>query len=437
MHRPGCLTFVLNYRLCFAPQCQFQLNAHPSKFSQRSKDRPSAPNPKGATISPGARFAQVNVGTGPQIAYNVKESASMPRLLLFALFALSSYAAQPFKIAVIGLTHGHVSGFFNNALKRDDIQIVGIAEPDRALFDKYAKRHNLSPDLYYASAGEMLAHTSPQGVVGYTSTFEHLHAVEACAKAHVDLMMEKPLAVSYHDALRMAELARTSKIHVLVNYETTWYASNALAKNLVDKGDLGEIRKVVVHDGHQGPHEINVPPEFFNWLTDPKLNGAGALFDFGCYGADLMTWLMHGEAPETVTAVTQQIKPDIYPHVDDEANVILTYPHAVAILEPSWNWPFAIKDMQVYGRTGEISTILRDHAMVHRPGQPAKEEEAPKLSAPYDDSLRYFAAVVRGEIDDHNSLSSIETNLIVSEILDAARQSAHTGKTITLPLDGK
>src|ERR1700729_3318634 len=125
----------------------------------------------------------------------------MPRLLLIALFSLSLSAAPPFKIAVIGLTHGHVAGFFGNALKRDDIQIVGIAEPDRKLFDKYARLHHLSPDLYYASADEMLAHTSPQGVVGYTSTFEHLHAVEACAKAHVDIMMEKPLAVSYHDAL--------------------------------------------------------------------------------------------------------------------------------------------------------------------------------------------------------------------------------------------
>jgi len=361
----------------------------------------------------------------------------MPRLLLIALFAISAYAAPPFKIAVIGLTHGHVSGFFNNALRRDDIQIVGIAEPDRQLFDKYAKLHHLSPDLYFASADQMLAKTSPQAVVGYTSTFEHIHAVEACAKAHVDLMVEKPLAVSYHDALRMAELARAAKIHVLVNYETTWYASNALAKDLVDKGDLGEVRKVVMHDGHQGPREINVPPEFFNWLTDPKLNGAGALFDFGCYGADLMTWLMHGEAPKTVTAVTQQIKPDIYQHVDDEATVVLTYPHAVAILEPSWNWPFNIKDMQVYGRTGEISTILRDRAMVHRAGQEPSEQQAPELSAPYDDSLRYFAAVVKGEIDDRGSLSSLETNLIVSEILDAARQSAHTGKTVNLPLDGK
>ena len=267
-------------------------------------------------------------------------------------------------------------------LKRDDIEITGIAEPDRTLFDKYAKQNHLKPELYYASAEEMLAHTSPQGVVGYTNTFEHLHAVEACAKAHVDIMMEKPLAVSYQAALAMAEAARAGKIHVLVNYETTWYASNAFARELLDKGELGEIRKVVVRDGHQGPREIHVQPEFFAWLSDPKLNGAGALYDFGCYGADLMTWLMHGQAPTTVTAVTQQIKPDIYPHVDDEANVVLTYPHAVAILEPSWNWPYAIKDMQVFGRTASVTTVLRDRVIIRHAAQENTEQEAPKLAAP-------------------------------------------------------
>ena len=107
-----------------------------------------------------------------------------------------------------------------------------------------------------------------------------------------------------------------------------------------------------MHDGHQGPQEINVQPEFLKWLTDPAENGAGALYDFGCYGADLMTWLMHGEAPLSVTAVAQTDKPDKYPHVDDDATIILRYPHTQAVLMPSWNWTFGRKDMEVYGTKG-------------------------------------------------------------------------------------
>src|SRR2546426_11576098 len=139
--------------------------------------------------------------------------------------------------------------------------------------------------------------------------------------------------------------------------------------DLVQQKAIGEIRKVVIHDGHRGPKEIGVSPEFVAWLTDPKLNGAGALFDFGCYGADLVTWLMEGKRPETVTAVMQQIKPDVYPHVDDEATIILTYPKAQAILQASWNWPFDRKDMEVYGQTGYVITVRRDEIRVRREGR--------------------------------------------------------------------
>lgn len=354
-------------------------------------------------------------------------------LLIFAADAQTS--APVLRIGVVGLVHGHVAGFFNSALKRSDVQILGIAEPDRQLFDRYAERYHLDPALYFASLDEMIAKAHPPAVVVYTSTFDHRKVVEDCARHGVHVMMEKPLAVSYRDAQAMADATRSGKIHVLVNYETTWYASNKAAHDLLEHGALGDARKVVIHDGHRGPKEIDVQPEFFAWLTDPKLNGAGALFDFGCYGADLMTWLMHGEPPQTVTAITQHLQPDFYPKVDDEANVILTYPHAVAILQASWNWPFDRKDMEVYGRTGSLKTILRDRIEVRREGDKGpKTEDAPPLEEPYDDSLHYYGAVIQGQVQDTGSLSSLKTNLIVTEILDAARRSAETGRTVTLPL---
>jgi glucose-fructose oxidoreductase len=342
----------------------------------------------------------------------------------------------PLRIGVVGLTHGHVAGFFDTALKRSDIQIVGIAEPDRQLFERYAQQRQLDPALYFSSLGEMVARVHPTAVVVYTNTFEHRRVVEECARNRVHVMMEKPLAVSYRDALAMADAAHNSNIRVLVNYETTWYSSNKTAHDLLQKGAIGDVRKVVVHDGHPGPQKIHVQPEFFAWLTDPKLNGAGALFDFGCYGADLMTNLVNGEAPQSVTAVTQHLQPDTYPRVDDEANVILAYPRAVAILQASWNWPFDRKDVEIYGGTGSVKTILRDRIEVRLEGQKeAQIQTPPRLEPPYDDSLHYFAAVINGQVDDAKSLSSLETNLIVAEILDAARRSSETGRTVALPLE--
>ena len=277
----------------------------------------------------------------------------------------------------------------------------------------------------------MLQKVHPQAVLVYTTTYDHRRVVEICARHGVHVMMEKPLAVSLEDAHAIEQSAHQGKIHVLVNYETTWYASNRAAYDLVRENGIGGVRKIVVHDGHQGPKEIGVGPEFLAWLTDPKLDGGGALFDFGCYGADLVTWLMDGRRPDSVTAVTQHIKPDIYPRVDDEATIILTYPKAQAIIQASWNWPFGRKDMEVYGETGYAITVGSDDVRERLANAQEKQILAQPLPAPYNNSLAYFRAVIDGEIKPEG-LSSLETNVTVTEILDAARRSAASRRTIQL-----
>jgi glucose-fructose oxidoreductase len=337
----------------------------------------------------------------------------------------------PLRVALAGLVHGHAFGFFDQFQKRTDLQVVGIAEADRQLVAQFSKTYKLEPGLFFSDLEEMLKAVHPQAVLAYTNTYDHRRVVEICARHGVPVMMEKPLAVSAEDAQAIEKAARDGKIQVLVNYETTWYRSNRAAYELVNENAIGEIRKVVIHEGHPGPKEIGVGPEFLAWLTDPKLNGGGALFDFGCYGADLMTWLMEGRRPDSVTAVTQRIKPDIYPRVDDEATIILTYPKTQAIVQASWNWPFSRKDMEVYGQKGYAITVGRDQVRVRLPGQEEKLTDAKPLPAPDEDSISYLRSVLLdGRKPD--GLSSLEANVIVTEILDAARQSAATGKTVFL-----
>jgi glucose-fructose oxidoreductase len=341
-------------------------------------------------------------------------------------------AGTPMRVAIAGLVHGHVFGFFQHYLHDPAIQIVGIEEPDHAFALRVAVQYKIDANLLYTNLDDMLAKTRPQAVLTYTNTFDHRKVVETCARHHVDVMMEKPLAASLADARAIQRAAEAGRIAVLVNYETTWYRSNREAYELLHRGAIGPLRKFVASDGHSGPKEIGVGPEFLSWLTDPKLNGAGALFDFGCYGADLVTWLLDNEQPLTVTAVTQHIKPEVYPRVDDEATIIVAYPKAQAIIQASWNWPFDVKDIQVYGKTGYVKTVERDRVFLRRKGEhEAREETAAPIAAPDDDEIAYLRAVV---LDHKNpeGPSSLATNMIVMEILDAARQSAQTGRTIRI-----
>ena len=337
------------------------------------------------------------------------------------------------RIAIAGLAHGHVSGFLNSATKRNDAKIVAIYDADPSLVESYAKRYNLPSEARFTDLGKMLDIAKPEAVATFTSTFDHAAVVEACARRKMPVMMEKPLAVDMKQAHAIQQAATAGGIPVIVNYETTWYRSHGeMWKLIKEQKAAGEIRKMVAMDGHEGPSEIHVQPEFFAWLTDPAKNGAGALFDFGCYGANLMTWMMDNQRPLKVTALTQTNKPAIYPRVDDEATILVQYPKAQGIIQASWNWPFSRKDFEVYGAAGYAIATGGNDLRVRLPGQKTEESRTPEV-LPLDerDSIFYLTAVARGKVKP-SGLSSLENNVIVTEILDAARESARTGKTVEL-----
>jgi predicted dehydrogenase len=353
--------------------------------------------------------------------------------VLFPLLATAQDAA-PLRLAIAGLAHGHVSGFLNSAQRRAaDVRIAALWDPDASLGASYAQRYKIPPDAVFTDLAKMLDAVKPEAVATFTSTFDHAAVVEACAARHIPVMMEKPLAVNVAQARAIERAAARGNIPVIVNYETTWYRSHAeIWKLFKEQKAAGEIRRMVAMDGHQGPKEINVQPEFFKWLTDPAKNGAGALFDFGCYGANLMTWLMDNQRPLKVTAIAQTEKPSIYPRVDDEATVLVEYPKAQGVIQGSWNWPFSRKDLEVYGVSGYVVATGGDLLKVRLAQMRAEGPRTlPELPPDERDSISYLKAVARGKLKP-SGLGSLENNVIVVEILSAARESARTGKAVTL-----
>ncbi len=367
----------------------------------------------------------------------------MNYLLLIILLAIQLFGdasdehqtnqTQPLKLSVAGLTHDHVHWLFGRDNNRNDIEIVGIYEPNEQLWQRYQEMYDLDQNLHFSDLSEMLEETQPEAVSAFGSTYDHLELVQAAAPRGIHVMVEKPLAVSYDHALQMKDHAEKHNIHLITNYETTWYSSNHEVKQMFEENDqFGEIRKVIVNDGHQGPKEIGVSDEFLEWLTDPVLNGGGAIMDFGCYGANLITWLMDGQEPTSVTAITQTHKPDVYPKVDDEATIIVTYPGTQGIIQASWNWPYNRKDMEVYGANGYAFALDSQNLKVlkNEDDQPTNTTLAPR-NYPHNDPFSYFAAVIRGDVTvQETDLSSLTNNLTVMKILDTAKKSAESGQTI-------
>jgi predicted dehydrogenase len=333
------------------------------------------------------------------------------------------------KVGVAGLNHDHVNNIMHQ-FKSGEVLIVGIAEADESLAKKYKTRFDLPDSLFFKGLTQMLDHVRPDVVLAYNAIADHIGVVEVCAPRGISVMVEKPLATTVKDAERMALLARQYKIRLLTNYETTWYPTNQQVYSMINEQQaIGSIMKMVVHDGHQGPVEIGCSPDFLKWLTDPVKNGGGALMDFGCYGANLMTWLMHNEMPLSVSAVTKHLKPGIYPKVDDDATILVEYSHATGIIEASWNWPFGIKDLEVFGKTGYLHALNGNTLMQKDTGTYHAVSVHPYV---YKDNIQYLATALRGGISPDADLNSLENNLIVVRILEAAKESALLGKKVYL-----
>ncbi|MES2448906.1 MAG: Gfo/Idh/MocA family oxidoreductase [Bacteroidota bacterium] len=364
--------------------------------------------------------------------FNKNLKTFLTLIFSFSLFSIAN-GQDKLDVAVAGLSHDHIY-LIMNSYQKGEVNIIGIAEADTILVQRFKKRYQLPDHLFYHDLKTLLQKHKPDAVLAYNAISDHLAVVEVAAPLGIAVMVEKPLAVNVKQAERMVKLANQYQINILTNYETTWYPSNQESYiNIKEQNRIGHVRKMIVHNGHQGPKEIGVSKQFLDWLTDPVKNGGGALVDFGCYGANLMTWLMDGKAPISVSAITHQLKPTIYPNVDDDATILLEYADATGIIEASWNWPFNIKDMEVFGDKGYIQAV---DANTLRFRENSKNNysiyKAEPIEKNYSSSLHYLKAVLDKEIEPKNDLSSLTNNLIVVKILEAAKTSAKTGKKVMI-----
>ena len=344
--------------------------------------------------------------------------------------AAQGQSAGKTRLAVVGLDHDHVWGVLEDIAKEPSAELVAIAETDPALVSKAQKSVPASVK-FYTDFVAMLDEAKPDAVFATTSNDRHLEILRQCAKRHIHYSTEKPMAISAKDAREMERLAREANIKLMVNYWNAWVAPSHELFRRVRAGEVGPVQRIVVQYGHQGPKEIGVTPQFAGWLYDPAKNGGGAIMDFGCYGAELSLWLKG--KPSRVYATTRKLKVEQNNKVDDDATLVLDYPDATSVIEASWDWPFNKDSVQVFGPKGSLLArhdTLQLRSANSRGANAGPDGEGLKLDAlPKEASnpVAYLVNCIRNNKPIEDPVSA-QLNVQVMEILDAARESARTGK---------
>lgn len=333
------------------------------------------------------------------------------------------------RLAIVGLNHDHVWGILKDIAGEPEAELVAIAENDPALVNR-AKGRVPGSVKFYDNFVKMLDEMKPDAVIATTENSRHLEILKECAKRHVHFSTEKPMAISGADAREMLRLAQSSGIKLMVNYWNAWAAPTPSLFERVRAGEVGPVQKIIVEYGHAGPKEIGVSEQFANWLYDPDKNGGGAIVDFGCYGAEWALWLKG--KPARVFATAKKLKTAQNNRVDDDATIVLDYPDATAILQASWDWPYGMDRVKVFGPKGSLlatgkELFFRESKSDPKNGLEGKPLTVEPLPREKSNPVSYFVACIR-ENKPIEAPVSAELNVQVVEILDAARESLRTGK---------
>jgi predicted dehydrogenase len=366
----------------------------------------------------------------------LKSHLKLWRLLAALTLVAFPAAAQPLKIAVIGLIHSHEGGYVPRMTRSDQVKLVGIAETIPDLVNLAKERQGAKDVPFFDDYKKMLDETKPDFVWAFVENNRHLEILKECAPRHIHVIYEKPLASTYKDALAMSELAKKYNVKVMCNYQMAWWPANQIAHAEVEKGAIGKSWRLHGIVGHGGPGSTGTGKYFFDWLTDPVKNGAGALVDFGCYNALWSLWYMG--RPESVYAEAIHLRPETFPKVEDSSAMVLKYKNGINIFEGSWDLPRSFQDLEIFGSTtapdGTInrgSIHVTQQKVEFRSGRETRELPLSPLPPEKADPIAFMVDAIRNN-KPIEGITALEINLGVVEIIEAAKESIRTGHAVKL-----
>jgi len=183
------------------------------------------------------------------------------------------------------------------------VQVVGVASR-RTLEPKALEATYGIPLKPFRNYEEMLADPSVDVIDICTPHPFHAEQAIAAARAGKHLIIEKPLAITYEDTLRVRQAVRESGVKTCVCFECRFSDHFQLIKSCVDQGLLGRLHYAEVDYYHgigpwYGQYAWNIKKDF----------GASSLLTAGCHALDGLLFFMSGSVSEVTSLASRSSSP--------------------------------------------------------------------------------------------------------------------------------
>lgn len=305
--------------------------------------------------------------------------------------------------------------------------LAGVADPSPAA---HAEAERLGYDCF-ASLDEMIDKVNPDGVVIAVPNQFHVSAGLACVERGIPMIVEKPVADSVSEALRLIEAAEAAGVATLTGHHRRHNPIMRRAAAMIEEGALG---RVVAATSVWLAHK---PKDYYDlaWRREP---GGGPVLINAIHDIDCLRMLC-GDV-ETVQAVTSNAVREFA--VEDAAAAILRFKNGVLgtlllsdTVSSPWAWEFASGENPSFPYTGRDSILIggtRGSLSIpsltlnwHEAGEESwrnalkERSEAVTAADPYYEQMRNFAGVIRGTeppvLTGRDGTITLATTLAITE----------------------
>ncbi|HEV2472883.1 MAG TPA: Gfo/Idh/MocA family oxidoreductase, partial [Chthonomonadales bacterium] len=334
--------------------------------------------------------------------------------------------SKRYRLGVACMSHDHLWGELNRWRKLESVEITAGGDDEPHLLDQLRKEQGV--EKLYRSWQELLEREALDIVQVAGGNSESAEIVEAAASRGLHVVCEKPMAATLQQADRMKRAAEAAGTLLLINWPNAWSAGwQELAKRALS-GEIGEIRYTRYRSAHNGPVAIGCSTSFVRDLTTPSINGAGALMDYCCYGADLAALFLG--VPQSVTGMRGCFGTEpLYAASDDNAMIVARYAHAFGVCDASWTQvvDYAGANPVVYGNEGSLA-LHHGKLLLQKPGGDEQVITPAATQAPHRSAPEYLIHCLETGSPVEGFCSPLVSRN-AQEILEAGLRAADSGQT--------
>ena len=321
-----------------------------------------------------------------------------------------------------------------DAINNPSVVVSGICRRDADARAKMANHFGVPLEATYEDWRDMLDNAPLDAVLIATPNLYHFEMAQECLQRGLHVLLEKPMTLRSEDAFALVELANDRNLKLSVALNPPFWAHCHQIRRALRDTHMGQLESATMCWTGNAEHVFGrvpmpekgvgvVPPTLFR--ANPELNGGGYFQDGGSHLVSEMLWVTEQKV-RRVSAIMDSLPTDLRVAVTLElengalTTIVGMGDSKMPVRRVRNMW--ACSNGSITVSSIEFETTIMVHGQEHR-----RFKEAELL--PVANPVSNFVDAILGKA---KLFSTSEHGAHVVEVMEAAYESAATGRTITL-----